>query len=276
MKIVRISTLYILGFSLLLAAPVQSQTSDSAAVSQTIKRPRFEIQVNGIYATLETNLRFESSNGILGVKINFEDNLGMDKYRVLPMFNARFNIKNRHNIFALYYGLPRDADYVTKQDIEYGDRFIPEGTEVFSFFNTNVYSLGYMYDVVSDNRSRLGLFVNFYVLTVASGVSSSTEPLNESFRVTAPLPNFGAQAYYKIKDWFGVSGFFSLFFLSIDDFSGSIHTLSGQMDFYLTRWLDAGLGYYLFDLNLEVSKNQFTGLFDYLYKGPYLSLGFRF
>jgi hypothetical protein len=259
-----------------MAVPANSQSNDTSDLVQSIKRPRFQISLNGIYAIMETNLRFESSTGILGVKINFEDNLGMDKYRVMPMFNARFNIKNRHNIFALYYGLPRDAYYVTKQDIEYGDRFIPQGTEVFSYFNTNVYSLGYMYDVVSDSRSRLGLFVNFYVLTVATGVSSSTEPLNESFRVTAPLPNFGAQAYYKINDWFGVSGLISLFFLSIDEFSGSIHTLSGQMDFYLTRWLEAGLGYYLFDLNLEVSKTQFTGLFDYLYKGPYLSLGFRF
>ena len=77
MKIVRISALYILSFSLLLNATVQSQTSDSARVGQPIKRPRFEIQVNGIYASMETNLRFESSNGILGVKINFEDNLGM-------------------------------------------------------------------------------------------------------------------------------------------------------------------------------------------------------
>ena len=93
---------------------------------------------------------------------------------------------------------------------------------------------------------------------------------------SAPLPNFGAQAYYKIKEWFGVSGLFSLFFLSIDDYAGSIHTFGGQMDFYLMPWLDAGLGYYLFDINLEVSKTQFTGLFDYLYKGPYLSLGFRF
>ena len=276
MKCFRIILLATIIFSSVSLSAAQSQSKDSADLDQTLRKQRFHVSVNGIYASMETNLRFESSNGILGVKINFEDNLGMDKYRVMPMFNARFNIKNRHNIFALYYGLPRDAYYVTKQDIEYGDRFIPEGTEVFSYFNTNVYSLGYMYDVVSDSRSRLGLFVNFYVLTVASGISSSTEPLNESFRVTAPLPNFGAQAYYEINDWFGISGFFSLFFLSIDQFSGSIHTLSGQMDFYLTRWLDAGLGYYFFDLNLEVSKTQFTGLFDYIYKGPYLSLGFRF
>jgi len=29
------------------------------------KRPRFDITVNGIYAVMETNLRFESSNGFL-------------------------------------------------------------------------------------------------------------------------------------------------------------------------------------------------------------------
>ena len=260
----------------LLKVSAHAPAGDSTAASRSTKKPRFEIQVNGIYATLETNLRFESSAGILGVKINFEDNLGMDKHRILPMFNARFNIKNRHNIFAMYYGLPRDAYYVTKRDIDFGDRFVPAGTEVFSYFNTNVYSLGYMYDIFDDDRSRLGLFANFYILTVASGISSNAEQLNENFTVTAPLPNFGAQAYYEINDWFGVSGLFSLFFLSVGDYAGSIHTLGGQMDFYLLRWLEAGLGYYLFDINLEVSKTQFTGLFDYLYKGPYLSLGFRF
>ena len=260
----------------LVTGPALSGFNASEDSTKNLKRNRFQVQINGIYAILETNLRFESATGVLGVKINFEDNLGMDKYRIMPMVQARFNIKGRHNLFGLYYGLPRDSYFVTKKDIEFGDRFIEAGTEISSYFNTNVYSLGYMYDAVSDSRSRLGLFVNFYILTVASGVSSNTQPIDENFRVTAPLPNFGAQAYYRISDWFGVSGLFSLFFLSIDDYAGSIHTLGGQMDFYLNRWLELGLGYYLFDLNLEVSKEQFTGLFDYLYQGPYLSVGFRF
>jgi hypothetical protein len=276
MPILKFTLLFVFAFGSLLAIGGQDSAGDSITSGGSTKKSRFEIQVNGIYATMETNLRFESATGILGVKINFEDNLGMDKHRILPMFNVRFNIKNRHNIFAMYYGLPRDSYYVTKRDIEFRDRFIPAGTEVFSHFNTNVYSLGYMYDVFDDERSRLGLFANFYILTVASGISSNAEQLNENFTVTAPLPNFGAQAYYKINDWFGVSGLFSLIFLSVGDYARSIHTLGGQMDFYLLRWLEAGLGYYLFDINLEVSKTQFTGLFDYIYQGPYLSLGFRF
>jgi hypothetical protein len=70
-----------------------------------------------------------------------------------------------------------------------------------------------MYDFVSDTRSRLGLFVNFYILRVATGFSSNAEPVNESFRVTASLSNFGAQAYCKINKWFGVSVMFDYLYL---------------------------------------------------------------
>lgn len=252
------------------------QSSDSTISGQIEERPRFHIKVNGIYAILETNIRFESTNGIMGAKINFEDQLGMDKYRLMPMFTATFNIKNRHNLFGMYYGLPRDSYFKTKREFEFNDKIFEVGTEIFSYFNTNVYSLGYMYDAVRDSRSHLGLFVNFYILTIGTGVSASSGLVNENFDVTAPLPNLGAQAFYKLNKRMGFSGIFSIFFLSVGDYSGAIHTLGGELDFYLTRWLELGLGYYLFDLNIEAETPQFTGIFDYIYQGPYLSLGFRF
>jgi hypothetical protein len=256
--------------------PVAAQNADSSNLDQDSRRQRFHISANGILAILETTVRFESPGGLLGVKIGLEDNLGLEKYRVMPMFTATFNIKNRHNLLAMYYSLPRDAYHKTEKEFEFHGKTIEAGTELFSYFNTNVYSLGYMYDAVQDSRSQLGLFVNFYVLTVGTGIRSSTGLINESFRVTAPLPNFGAKAYYKLHKRFGLSGLFSIFFLSVGDYSGAIHTLGGEFDIYLTLWLEAGLGYYLFDLNLEAETDQFTGIFDYTYQGPYVSLGFRF
>ncbi len=270
------NTYYVIALGLLLAAPLHCQSHDSLGVDQTNKRPRFHISLNGIYAFLETNIRFESTSGIMGAKISMEDHLGMDKSRLMPMVSARFNVKNRHNIFGLYYGLPRDAYHVTRRELEFNGRIIEEGTEIFSHFNTNIYSLGYMYDAVSNSKSRLGLFVNFYIMTVATGVSSNDEQISENLEVTLPLPNFGAQAYYKLGERVGLFGIFSVFFLSLDDFSGAIHTLGGQVEFYLAPWLDLSLGYYLFDLNIEVDEANFTGIFDYVYQGPFLGLGFRF
>ncbi|KPL15219.1 MAG: hypothetical protein AMS26_08290 [Bacteroides sp. SM23_62] len=274
--IIRKTTLAGFILSLVLANPAAGQSKDTASMDQTLKHQRFHISANGIYAILETNIRFESPSGLLGVKINMEENLGLEKYRVMPMFTATFNIKNRHNLFAMYYGLPRDSYYQTRREFEFKGEIVEVGTEIFSYFNTNVYSLGYMYDAVRDSRSQLGLFVNFYILTLGSGVRSTQGLINESFQVTAPLPNFGAKAYYKLSKRFGFSGIFSIFFLSVGDFSGSIHHLGGELNYYLTRWLELGLGYYLFDLSIEAEKPQFTGMFDYTYQGPYLSLGFRF
>lgn len=273
-----IRTTVLAGFilNLILVNPAVAQSNDSTSTDQTTKQQRFHVSVNGVYAILETNIRFESTNGLLGVKINLEDNLGLEKYRIMPMFTATFNIKNRHNIFGMYYGIPRDSYYQTKRDFEFKGEMISAGTEIYSYYNTNVFSLGYMYDAIRDSRSHLGLFVNLYILTLNTGVSSNREPINQSFRVTAPLPNFGAQAFYKLHKRFGLSGLFSIFFLSVGDFSGAIHNIGGELDFYLTRWLELGLGYYLFDLNIEAETPQFTGIFDYTYQGPYLSIGFRF
>lgn len=98
MKHIRTIGVVIVLFNLIIHALVQSQSSDSTNVTQPVKRSRFQIQLNGIYSILETDLRFESATGILGVKINFEENLGMDKYRIIPMINARFDVKGRLNI----------------------------------------------------------------------------------------------------------------------------------------------------------------------------------
>ena len=265
---------FVLNF--LLMFPALSQSNDSTVLDQTGKKQRFNFTANGVYAILETNLRFETANGLLGLRLNLEDHLGLEKYKIMPVFSGRFNIKNRHNLFGMFYSLPRSSYFRLQKDIEYNGQIINIDTDIHTYFNINALSLGYMYDVIHDSRSHLGLFINFYILSLRSGISSDQEKLNENFKITASLPNFGAQTYYKIHKRFGLSGIISLFFLSLDDLSGAIHTLGGQMDFYLTRWLELGVGYYMFDLNIEAYESQFTGIIDYTYQGPYLSLGFRF
>jgi len=262
--------------NLIVIIPVLAQPNDSIKAYEGRNRPRFDITVNAIYAFMETNLRFESVNGLLGARINFEDHLGLPNPKVMPMISTVFNIKKRSNLLAYYYGVPRDSYYTTNKEFDYNGEIIDAGTEIRGHFNINVYSLGYMYDVVVDSKSRLGLFINVYVLTFNTGISSDTEAINQSFRITAPLPHIGGMASYQLHPKIGLSGLFSFFFLSAGKFEGSIHTLGAQVDFNITQWLDMGIGYYMFDLNLESEATNFTGLFDFTYQGPYISTGFRF
>lgn len=273
-RILLVSCMIFIGLSIF--SNLYAQTPDSVKADQKVKVPRFEFSVSGIYAMLETNLRFEDPTGLLGLNINMEEHMGLAKYTIMPVFTGKVNIKSRHSIFAMYYSVPRSSSFVIDQSFEFNGEVIDINTQVDTYFNLNVGSIGYMYDVIRDTNSHLGLFVNFYYLSLKTGISSNQEILNEDIWLKAPLPNIGAEAHYNIGKRFGVSGLISLFFLSFDDVSGSMHTLSTQMDFLLFPWLELGLGYYWFDLNIEVEDNQFTGILDYTYQGPYLGLGFRF
>ncbi|NOR33576.1 MAG: hypothetical protein GQ579_02725 [Bacteroidales bacterium] len=266
----------ILGLNLLLITQVLPQSSDSASVDQTRKEPRFHLSVSGIYAILETNVRFETLNGFLGLKIGMEDHLRLDKYRVMPLFSARIRIKNRHHIYGMYYNLPRKSSFLTEEEFEFEDQLIPAGIQVDSYFDLRALSVGYMYMLIQQERAGLGLFANFFMATADMGLSSDWEDLNETFRIVGILPNFGMLPYYRINNRFGFSGMISLFFMNLDDFGGSIHTVGAQFDAHLTRWLEMGIGYYLFDVSIEAVEPDFRGIFHYTYQGPFIGLGFRF
>jgi hypothetical protein len=159
-QITRTAALARFVLNLILVNPAAAQSNDSTNIGHSDKRPRFHISVDGIYSLLETNIRFESQNSLLGAKINLEEVLGFDKSRIMPMFMATFNIKNRHSLLGIVYSLPRDSYIKTEREFEYNGNIIEIGTEINSYYNTNVFSVGYLYDVVRDSKAKLGLFVN--------------------------------------------------------------------------------------------------------------------
>ena len=68
-------------------------------------RPRFHIDINGVYAFLDTYVRFETPNNLIGVKISLEDNLGLINSKSLVTSSITYRITRRSGIYASYYGL---------------------------------------------------------------------------------------------------------------------------------------------------------------------------
>lgn len=141
---------FVLNF--LLMFPALSQFNDSTVLDQTGRKQRFNFTANGVYAILETNLRFETANGLLGLRLNLEDHLGLEKYKIMPVFSGSFNIKNRHNLFGMFYSLPRSSDFQLQKDIEYNGQIINIDTDIHTYFNINALSLGYMYDPILGHK----------------------------------------------------------------------------------------------------------------------------
>ena len=262
--------------SFLMTIQAFAQSTEFNRLNKSGNEKRFLLSASGIYAKLETNIRFESSTGFLGLKIEMEDDLGLDAWKSMPVFTAMIKLGDRHYINAWYYYLPRRGTRITDKEFEFNGKLISVGTEITTYFDIHAVSMGYAYQLIRQERAGIAVFANLYTTFVSSGINSDLEKLNENVRFPAVFPNFGLIPYYKLTDRIGFSGIISLFFMNTNDFAGSVHNAGAQLDSHITPWLDLGIGYYLFDVTMEMNESTFTGIFDYTYQGPFIGLAFRF
>jgi len=77
-----------------------------------------QIAYAGIFASVETSIRFESKNYILSAKIDLEKNLGLQSSMYLASGYFLYRITPRSGIFASYYGLKRENYIETAKEIK--------------------------------------------------------------------------------------------------------------------------------------------------------------
>ena len=186
-------------------------------------KPRFRLNVSGVYSFLDTYIRFETPNNVLGVKISLEENLGLVNSKSFATSSFTYRITRRSGIYTSYYGLNRNTTYITNNDIPYLDEMIAQGSEINDYFNTQVASLGYMYSILAEHDTFLGAYFNIYFMTLKTGVNSNEINLNEEIKLMAPLPNIGLVMYFKIYKWLGLGANMGTFFLSTQGLSGKLY-----------------------------------------------------
>ena len=102
---------------------------------------RFVLGV-GLYAPkLDTQIRRDSSNGMLGTLIDFESTLGMDDKDRLPLLLGYYRLAKKHRINFGYFRLNRRGISTNQGAIRFGDITFPGFLPLESYFNVDVYSL---------------------------------------------------------------------------------------------------------------------------------------
>lgn len=229
-----------------------------------------------VNASLETTISFESKNSLLTAKIGLEQNLGLVKSRIFFAGNVLWRITPRSGVFGSYYRIHRRKTYTVDRDIPYLDKWIPQGTQIDVYFNTNVTSIGYMLTILQDKKSFLGGYLNVYLMSLKTGVSSQGITINENLSYLAPLPNFGLLAMFEVTPWLGLRAKFGMFYLRLDDFSGKIKDVNLSVKFKITKWLGVNLGYKVFDVSVLFYTRDIKTIFEYNFRGPALGVSLKF
>ena len=228
-----------------------------------------------VNASLETSLRFETKNSLASVKIGLENNLGLVKSKIFFSGTALWNITRRSGLIASYYRIHRKKTFTVKREIPYLDKYIPQGTEIDVYFNTNVTSVGYLLTVVTDTKSFLGAYFNLFLMNVGTGVESGKVVLNETLDYLAPLPNFGIFMRFDVLKWLELNGKFGMFYLRLEDFTGKINDFNIQAAFNPLPWLGLNLSYKVFDVSVVIFEKNMNTIVNYNFRGPALGLTLR-
>lgn len=229
-----------------------------------------------VYADLNTRASFDFLDGFLTANVGLENNLGLPNKKSFFTGSLMYRITPSSGVYAHYYGINRAEAYVTKEDIVFLGDTIPAGSEARAYFNTQVVSAGYLLSLLKDPNAFLGAYFNIYLMSLGTGVSSDLGNIDAKVYLTAPLPNFGILADFRLKDWLYLGGNIGFFSIYLDDFGGSLYNLSARLTFKPAHWLGLHVSYQEFDIRVEFPFEGIQTAIDYNFRGPAVGLNLMF
>lgn len=237
---------------------------------------RYAIKAGFVFASLETKASFMIPNTILSANISLEENFGLADYQTFFTGSFIYRATPRSGIYADYYAINRGETKITDQDYIFLGDTIPAGLETHGYFNTQVLSAGYLLSILQDPHSFLGAYFNLYFMNIETGVRSDIGNIDLKTGITAPLPNFGLVAMFRLTKWLALDGNIGFFSLNTDSFGGNIYSFKASVIFKPIRWIGISLSYQEFDVKVYFISNNIETKIEYNFRGPAVGLCFTF
>jgi hypothetical protein len=245
---------------------------------------RAGLVIGGFFANLDTTVRVDGTMGAIGTQISFERDLGLDDTKTRPMVNAYWRFLKRHRLDFLYFNLDRSGDSISAINIRFGDKTFQANLPIQAFLDIETYNFGYSYSILFDEKKdwTIGLALSFQDMAIGlQGTGAvSAAIVSESDSVLAPLPTFTTQFRYAFTPkWILVAGA-GYFTIEIDlgdgQFDGNIYSGHVGMKWKPLKYLNLGLSYQYFDVDVDVEETRLHWAIDYQYDGPMLTIGTQF
>jgi len=229
----------------------------------------------GIYSKVNSNMRLEGSRGILSSQINFEDHLGLDDVKNIYAVTVVTRLTPHSGLYGSFYTLNRKNTIQLEEDLPIENDTLKKGLLVDGYFNTTVFSLGYLHSILKKENAFLGVYVNLYIIKISAGIRSEIFDINKSTALLAPLPNFGILSAFQLNKSFSIAGSLGIFFIDNENMTGTFIDANLGVSYNPTSWIGATLGYYVFDVRVGWPIDKVYGYANYNYGGPSLGITFK-
>ena len=146
-------------------------------------------------------------------------------------------------------------------------------TDLHSKFNIDIFKAGYTYSFFHDDRMNLSAGGGLYVMPIEIELETENEKIAEDISITAPLPVVMLNGEFAITPkWFLMLGM-EVFYIEINDFTGSIFDVSAAIEYNAWKHVGLGLSVEFFDANVKAENKDawpgadFIGVIDFELNG---------
>jgi hypothetical protein len=241
---------------------------------------RYAFTLGSYFMNVDTEVRAGDSQGSLGTRVDFENDLDFPKTDELFRIEGQFLFKGRHQLNLGYYDLKRSAAGIITREIEWRDRVFPVNAEVSGSFDTTVTEISYTYWLVAKEKMAFGLHGGLQNLTMDIGANLGLQRLSNDvggdLTIDEFVPLIGAEVRRAVTEklmFRGLGRFVT--FSDLGDIS-QIDVLDLAVGFEHKTFKKGGFGlaYKLLSFDLEVEKRLVRGDIGYSIDGVELYLRF--
>jgi len=252
----------------------QPVLAEAIKPEESLVLDRWEFQIGGFAAGLNTRIRFDEVVGNQGTTIDLEDDLGFDNNEAVLSLSAARTIGRRHHLELHYLEVDRKGFTESDRELQWGDEVFPVGASLASTYDAEFVALLYTHWVRSREKSAWGPMVGLIQFSTGSSLFLQGQGGGPGFSretdvsIDVPVIQIGLKYRQALsRKWvFSAEGGFVVFD-DIDDFSGDV--LSGGVNFEHRTWEKFGFGggYVLRDFDIDSGEKRTLGQYVFELRG---------
>lgn len=258
-------------------AAIPAFAENGAGADSSRDMDRFNLRVGTYVLDSSTTARVDGSGGLIGTRLDFEDDLNLDEEKQTLLAAFRWRFRDRHFLELEYFHLKRFGRKRIEEEITFRDQVFPIGADLDSSFTTEVTRASYSYRVLRSDDWGLAISGGIHVTRLRArleGLVFDNIDLPTRSRevagVTAPLPVLGLSGAWRFGRKWSLVARGQVFFLEVDDVKGGITHASAYLEHSTFRNVGFGFGYDWFDIDVDTTDDGWSGNANVQFKGPIL------
>lgn len=243
---------------------------------ESFSRPGFEFRM-GVYRNrIDSTIIQRSADGNRREEVDVEDVLGVNRRKSIVHLEGVFRFAHFHRIEIGHFELGRDSETTLLEDIRLGDEVFPAGTDIDVDAELRVTKVAYGFSLMNDPQKELGILAGVHITNYRADVVAPETGQQVETSINTPLPVIGAYGSLALGAKTDLHANLQLFRMEFDHYSGSLNNLYVGLNHYFGDSLGAGIGYNIYQMNLDSADADLRGSLKLRHHGPIVFASLRF